>query len=119
MFIFIGFMVLWEWVRKNCVSLILTLTHTDTHTHETHTHDAHTLTRGLQEQSASPQWGQYAQRLADPAGDRYQAPGDGGHNDNAHPPIHPVKVRERGERRREEERGRGRGEESQLLCIVL
>jgi DNA topoisomerase-3 len=43
------------------------------------------------EQSAHPQWGAYASRLTDPNSMLWRDPPGGGHNDKAHPPIHPTK----------------------------
>uniref|UniRef100_A0A803KNA6 DNA topoisomerase n=1 Tax=Chenopodium quinoa TaxID=63459 RepID=A0A803KNA6_CHEQI len=45
----------------------------------------------VQEQQAHPVWGIYAQRLLDPEADLWKNPGSGGHDDKAHPPIHPTK----------------------------
>uniref|UniRef100_A0A803L4R8 DNA topoisomerase n=1 Tax=Chenopodium quinoa TaxID=63459 RepID=A0A803L4R8_CHEQI len=45
----------------------------------------------VQEQQAHPVWGTYAQRLLDPEADLWKNPGSGGHDDKAHPPIHPTK----------------------------
>lgn len=39
----------------------------------------------------SPQFGQFAQRLLDPASNLFQHPRPGPKNDQAHPPIHPLK----------------------------
>ncbi|KAF3440617.1 hypothetical protein FNV43_RR18901 [Rhamnella rubrinervis] len=45
----------------------------------------------VQEQHGHPVWGVYAQRLLDPGAGLWRNPGNGGHDDNAHPPIHPTK----------------------------
>ncbi|XP_010674423.2 DNA topoisomerase 3-alpha isoform X1 [Beta vulgaris subsp. vulgaris] len=45
----------------------------------------------VQEQQAHPVWGSYAQRLLDPEAALWKNPGSGGHDDKAHPPIHPTK----------------------------
>ena len=45
----------------------------------------------MQEQQEHPEWGSYAQRLLDPGTRLWRNPGSGGHDDNAHPPIHPTK----------------------------
>eukprot|EP01083_Nonionella_stella_P051843 137672_1 len=42
----------------------------------------------IRTQTESPAWGAYAQSLLDGA---FNAPRDGGHDDSAHPPIHPTK----------------------------
>ncbi|CAN1250040.1 DNA topoisomerase 3-alpha [Linum perenne] len=44
-----------------------------------------------QEQAGHPHWGSYAQRLLDPEAGLWRNPGSGGHDDKAHPPIHPTK----------------------------
>ncbi|CAN1231064.1 DNA topoisomerase 3-alpha [Linum grandiflorum] len=44
-----------------------------------------------QEQAGHPTWGAYAQRLLDPEAGLWRNPGSGGHDDKAHPPIHPTK----------------------------
>eukprot|EP00930_Biecheleria_cincta_P085534 TRINITY_DN74914_c0_g1_i1.p1 TRINITY_DN74914_c0_g1~~TRINITY_DN74914_c0_g1_i1.p1 ORF type:complete len:911 (+),score=91.91 TRINITY_DN74914_c0_g1_i1:229-2733(+) len=49
----------------------------------------------VQVQTPSTVWGAFARNLLD--GGRYTIPRSGPHNDNAHPPIHPVKACERGE----------------------
>lgn len=36
-------------------------------------------------------WGQYAAKLADPQTGLFRQPGNGGHDDKAHPPIHPTR----------------------------
>ena len=41
------------------------------------------------EQANDGRWGQHAQRILD--GSMWKPPADGGHNDQAHPPIHPTK----------------------------
>lgn len=45
----------------------------------------------VQEQQEHPEWGSYAQRLLDPGTGLWRNPGNGGHDDKAHPPIHPTK----------------------------
>ncbi|KAJ0097277.1 hypothetical protein Patl1_28044 [Pistacia atlantica] len=50
--------------------------------------DLHTI---VQEQQGHPVWGSYAQRLLDPEAGLWRNPGSGGHDDKAHPPIHPTK----------------------------
>ncbi|XP_021810979.1 DNA topoisomerase 3-alpha isoform X1 [Prunus avium] len=45
----------------------------------------------VQEQQGHPGWGSYAQRLLDPASGLWRNPRNGGHDDKAHPPIHPTK----------------------------
>ncbi|KAK8687869.1 hypothetical protein V6N13_086664 [Hibiscus sabdariffa] len=45
----------------------------------------------VQEQQEHPEWGSYAQRLLDPETGLWRNPGSGGHDDKAHPPIHPTK----------------------------
>lgn len=45
----------------------------------------------MQEQLEHPVWGSYAQRLLDPAAGLWRNPSNGGHDDKAHPPIHPTK----------------------------
>ncbi|KAF9599783.1 hypothetical protein IFM89_001729 [Coptis chinensis] len=45
----------------------------------------------VQEQQGHPVWGSYAQRLLDPGAGLWRNPGNGGHDDKAHPPIHPTK----------------------------
>lgn len=45
----------------------------------------------MQEQQGHPVWGSYAQCLLDPGAGLWKNPGNGGHDDNAHPPIHPTK----------------------------
>lgn len=45
----------------------------------------------VQEQQGHPQWGSYAQRLLDPEAGLWRNPSNGGHDDKAHPPIHPTK----------------------------
>ncbi|XP_068646576.1 DNA topoisomerase 3-alpha [Aristolochia californica] len=45
----------------------------------------------VQEQQDHSSWGSYAQRLLDPAEELWSSPGNGGHDDKAHPPIHPTK----------------------------
>lgn len=53
--------------------------------------DITTLHRIVEEQQQHPQWGLYAQRLLDPEAGLWRNPGSGGHDDKAHPPIHPTK----------------------------
>ncbi|KAF5837281.1 DNA topoisomerase [Dunaliella salina] len=43
----------------------------------------------IQDQAQDPRWGAHAQAIAN--GTMWQAPRAGGHDDKAHPPIHPVK----------------------------
>ncbi|EYU20574.1 hypothetical protein ABFS82_08G084200 [Erythranthe guttata] len=50
--------------------------------------DLHTI---VQEQQGHPTWGSYAQRLLDPEAGLWRNPSSGGHDDKAHPPIHPTK----------------------------
>ncbi|XP_054821592.1 DNA topoisomerase 3-alpha isoform X2 [Prosopis cineraria] len=50
--------------------------------------DLHTI---VQEQQGHPEWGSYAQRLLDPGTSLWRNPSNGGHDDKAHPPIHPTK----------------------------
>ncbi|KAK3419318.1 hypothetical protein EUGRSUZ_H05141 [Eucalyptus grandis] len=45
----------------------------------------------VQEQRGHPVWGSYAQRLLDPSSGLWRNPSNGGHDDKAHPPIHPTK----------------------------
>ncbi|CAA6667245.1 unnamed protein product [Spirodela intermedia] len=45
----------------------------------------------VQEQVAHREWGAYAQRLLDPEARLWRNPQNGGHDDKAHPPIHPTK----------------------------
>ncbi|XP_043689886.1 DNA topoisomerase 3-alpha isoform X2 [Telopea speciosissima] len=45
----------------------------------------------VQEQERHPVWGPYAQRLLDPGAGLWRNPTGGGHDDKAHPPIHPTK----------------------------
>lgn len=45
----------------------------------------------VQEQVAHREWGPYAQRLLDPETRLWRNPQNGGHDDKAHPPIHPTK----------------------------
>ncbi|KAK9040294.1 hypothetical protein V6N11_015465 [Hibiscus sabdariffa] len=51
----------------------------------------HTMKAIVQEQQEHPEWGSYAQRLLDPETGLWRNPGSGGHDDKAHPPIHPTK----------------------------
>ncbi|GAV72584.1 Topoisom_bac domain-containing protein/zf-C4_Topoisom domain-containing protein/Toprim domain-containing protein/zf-GRF domain-containing protein, partial [Cephalotus follicularis] len=50
--------------------------------------DLHTIVR---EQQVHPVWGSYAERLLDPETCLWRNPSNGGHDDKAHPPIHPTK----------------------------
>ncbi|XP_034890803.1 DNA topoisomerase 3-alpha isoform X2 [Populus alba] len=50
--------------------------------------DLHTI---VQEHQEHPVWGSYAQRLLDPGAGLWRNPSNGGHDDKAHPPIHPTK----------------------------
>ncbi|QDZ19827.1 DNA topoisomerase [Chloropicon primus] len=43
------------------------------------------------EHTSHPQWGAYASNLLDPQTGLWRNPGSGGHDDKAHPPIHPTK----------------------------
>ena len=43
----------------------------------------------VSEQSADARWGGHATLILE--GSMWKPPGDGGHNDQAHPPIHPIK----------------------------
>ncbi|XP_075514704.1 DNA topoisomerase 3-alpha isoform X2 [Primulina tabacum] len=45
----------------------------------------------VQEQQHHPVWGSYAQRLLDAEAGLWRNPNGGGHDDKAHPPIHPTK----------------------------
>ncbi|KAL5554891.1 hypothetical protein UlMin_037127 [Ulmus minor] len=45
----------------------------------------------VEEQQGHPVWGSYAQRLLDPSSALWRNPSSGGHDDKAHPPIHPTK----------------------------
>ncbi|XP_010546323.1 PREDICTED: DNA topoisomerase 3-alpha isoform X2 [Tarenaya hassleriana] len=45
----------------------------------------------VDEQVRHPAWGSYAQRLLNPEEGLWRNPGNGGHDDKAHPPIHPTK----------------------------
>ncbi|PKI79440.1 hypothetical protein CRG98_000187 [Punica granatum] len=45
----------------------------------------------VQEQLEHPVWGPYAQRLLEPGSGLWRNPSNGGHDDKAHPPIHPTK----------------------------
>ena len=46
----------------------------------------------IQAQCNDSRWGAFAQRLAQPGGQEFQWPRPGGKDDNAHPPIHPVRA---------------------------
>jgi Topoisomerase IA len=48
------------------------------------------LTGLLRTHKDHPEWGPYVNKLLE--GGKFKWPRDGGHNDNAHPPIHPVKM---------------------------
>ncbi|XBH57880.1 DNA topoisomerase 3-alpha [Aegilops tauschii subsp. strangulata] len=50
--------------------------------------DLHAIVR---EQVDHPDWGTYAQRLLNPEERLWRNPSNGGHDDKAHPPIHPTK----------------------------
>ncbi|KAJ8769133.1 hypothetical protein K2173_000908 [Erythroxylum novogranatense] len=50
--------------------------------------DLHAIVR---EQQQHLVWGSYAQRLLDPGAGLWRNPSSGGHDDKAHPPIHPTK----------------------------
>ena len=43
----------------------------------------------VQEQADDHRWGEHAQAILD--GGMWKPPANGGHNDQAHPPIHPTK----------------------------
>ncbi|KAK8951975.1 hypothetical protein KSP39_PZI003183 [Platanthera zijinensis] len=45
----------------------------------------------VRDQLAHPTWGSYAERLLDPEARLWRNPSNGGHDDKAHPPIHPTK----------------------------
>lgn len=45
----------------------------------------------VHEQADHPVWGMYAQRLLNPEERLWRNPSNGGHDDKAHPPIHPTK----------------------------
>ncbi|KAJ6810794.1 putative DNA topoisomerase 3-alpha isoform X1 [Iris pallida] len=45
----------------------------------------------VQEQVGHPIWGLYAQQLLDPEARLWRNPSNGGHDDKAHPPIHPTR----------------------------
>uniref|UniRef100_A0A7N0U0N6 DNA topoisomerase n=1 Tax=Kalanchoe fedtschenkoi TaxID=63787 RepID=A0A7N0U0N6_KALFE len=45
----------------------------------------------VHDQQGHPVWGAYAQRLLDHNAGLWRNPGSGGHDDKAHPPIHPTK----------------------------
>ncbi|KAJ0981608.1 hypothetical protein J5N97_009863 [Dioscorea zingiberensis] len=50
--------------------------------------DLHAIVR---EQDQHPVWGSYAVQLLNPETRLWRNPGNGGHDDKAHPPIHPTK----------------------------
>ncbi|KAF5745103.1 DNA topoisomerase 3-alpha isoform X1 [Tripterygium wilfordii] len=56
------------------------------------------LQRIVQEQQGHPTWGLYAQQLLDPDAGLWRNPGNGGHDDKAHPPIHPTNLFTGGDR---------------------
>ncbi|GAB2229073.1 hypothetical protein Droror1_Dr00023208 [Drosera rotundifolia] len=45
----------------------------------------------VEEQQGHPTWGSYARQLLDPGSGLWRNPSNGGHDDKAHPPIHPTK----------------------------
>lgn len=45
----------------------------------------------MREQVTHPIWGSYAQQLLDVEARLWRNPSNGGHDDKAHPPIHPTK----------------------------
>ena len=45
----------------------------------------------MREQIEHPTWGSYAQQLLDSETRLWRNPSKGGHDDKAHPPIHPTK----------------------------
>ncbi|KAL3524633.1 hypothetical protein ACH5RR_013005, partial [Cinchona calisaya] len=45
----------------------------------------------VSEQERHPLWGSYAQLLVNPEAGLWRNPGSGGHDDKAHPPIHPTR----------------------------
>lgn len=45
----------------------------------------------MREQQGHPAWGAYAQRLLETGAGLWRNPSGGGHDDKAHPPIHPTK----------------------------
>ncbi|GMM28874.1 DNA topoisomerase 3 [Martiniozyma asiatica (nom. inval.)] len=44
----------------------------------------------ISKQCENPDWGQYATQLIDPTSNLFRNPRSGSHDDEAHPPIHPV-----------------------------
>ncbi|KAJ7519084.1 hypothetical protein O6H91_20G022100 [Diphasiastrum complanatum] len=46
------------------------------------------------QQVRHPQWGPYAERLLNPEENLWRNPSNGGHDDKAHPPIHPTRFSE-------------------------
>ncbi|GFP92823.1 DNA topoisomerase 3-alpha [Phtheirospermum japonicum] len=65
---------------------------TDLTTHEADSRPEHSKGRTtVQEHQGHPMWGSYAQRLLDPEAGLWEFPKGGGHDDKAHPPIHPTK----------------------------
>jgi DNA topoisomerase-3 len=71
---------------------------THTHTH-THTPPPQALA-DAQAHSGAP-WSAYAQRLLSPDSQLWRWPRSGGHDDKAHPPIHPLKHYPGGDREKE------------------
>ncbi|KAL5714566.1 DNA topoisomerase [Ranunculus cassubicifolius] len=49
------------------------------------------LQETVHQQQEHPDWGSYARRLLDPEAGLWRNPSRGGHDDKAHPPIHPTK----------------------------
>ncbi|EFJ13984.1 hypothetical protein SELMODRAFT_121488 [Selaginella moellendorffii] len=49
------------------------------------------LRRMVEEQTRHPVWGNYAHRLLDSRENLWRHPSNGGHDDKAHPPIHPTR----------------------------
>lgn len=45
----------------------------------------------VEQQTAHPIWGSYAELLLNPVAMLWRNPGNGGHDDKAHPPIHPTR----------------------------
>ena len=58
----------------------------------------------IEEQQGHSQWGAYAMQLIQ-QNNKFMWPKNGGHDDQAHPPIHPLKRVEAGDLKNEEERG--------------
>ncbi|KAF4360659.1 hypothetical protein F8388_011294 [Cannabis sativa] len=63
-------------------------TETDSFSQRTNLHVGAAI---VEEQQGHPVWGSYAQRLLDPGAGIWRNPSNGGHDDKAHPPIHPTK----------------------------